>query len=271
MSVNMPTKNAWYFVEERAARDRVLFSLAEVREATGLAGPAARAQLRRMPHVARVTPRGDLFLYIAPEHRAAGAPPFEWWLDACFAHWEEPYYVGLLSAAALLGSSHQAAQTVQVVISTAHPRRDLRVGRLRIELFQRKEVGQVPVFEPSPAHAPLRVSTSGATMIDLVRYARGIGGVGRVREVVGGLAPVTKKASLKEALDHGCGEVSVVQRLGFLLDSIGAGGLASVAETWLRSRRLVPILLAPGGELPASGNATRPWMVIPNVSLETGV
>lgn len=264
------SRSARYFVDERAARGRVLFSLGDVREATGLAGPAARAQLRRMPQVVRVAPRGDLFLYVAPEHRATGAPPFAWWLDACFAHWKQPYYVGLLSAAALLGSSQQAAQTVQVVISTAHPRRDLRIGRLRIEFFQRNDVGQVPVFEPSPAHAPLRVSTPGATMLDLVRYARSIGGIARAREVIAGLALVTKKASLKEALDQGCGEVSVVQRLGFLLESMGAGDLASVAEIWLRSRRLLPVPLSPGGKPPASGLAAQPWRVIPNDSLESG-
>ena len=209
-------------MESSVARGRVLFSLADLCKATGFNVPAARAQLRRMPQVVRVAPRGDLFLYVAPEHRAAGAPPFEWWLDACFSHWEQPYYVGLLSAATLLGSSHQAVQTVQVMISTNCPRRNLLVGRLRIEFLQRKDAGRVPVFEPSPAHAPLRVSTPRATLLDLVRYAKRIGGIGRVREVIGGLVPVTK-TSLKEALDRGCGEISVVQRLGFLLDLIRRG------------------------------------------------
>ena len=253
------------------ARGRVLFSLAELRKATGLSVSAARAQLRRIPQVVRVAPRGDLFLYVAPEHRAAGAPPFEWWLDACFSHWEQPYYVGLLSAAAFLGSSHQAVQTVQVVISTNCPRRNLQIGRLRIEFFQRKDVGSVPVFEPSPAHAPLRVSTPGATMLDLVRYAKRIGGVGRVREMISGLVPVTKKTSLKEALDRDCGEVTVVQRLGFLLDRIGAVELASVAATWLRSKRLASIPLASGCNLSVDREAVRPWMVFQNASLETSV
>lgn len=267
--VNMRNASARSFVEMRASQGRVLFSLVDLCASTGLSGPAARAQLRRLPQVVRVAPRGDLFLYVAPEHRLVGAPPYGWWLDACFAHWKEPYYVGLLSAAALLGASHQAVQVVQVVVSTAHPRRELRIGRLRIKFFQRKDVAEVPVFEPSPAHAPLRVSTAGATMLDVVRYAKRLGGIGRACEVVEELVPVTKKSSLREALAAGFVEASAVQRLGLILDGMGADGLANVAENWLSGRRLAVVLLDPGQGASEAGDAAEPWMVIPNVKLET--
>src|SRR5882757_3932030 len=112
------------FVEERQSRGSVHFTLPQLLEATGLSTKAARNQLARLGYrVVRVSPRKDFFLIVSPEQRPMGGPPVLWWIDAYFKAEGRPYYVGLLSAAAEYGATHQAVQEVQVV--TSRPGRPL--------------------------------------------------------------------------------------------------------------------------------------------------
>lgn len=52
--------------------------------------------------------RGDFFIIVPPEHRAIGALPATWFIDALMRHLGQKYYVGLLAAAALHGGSPSA-------------------------------------------------------------------------------------------------------------------------------------------------------------------
>lgn len=67
--------------------------------------------------VTRLPGRRSSYLIVPPEHRARGAPPVTSWLGAYFRLREQPYYLGLLSAAAMHGSSQQAVQVTQVTYS----------------------------------------------------------------------------------------------------------------------------------------------------------
>jgi len=44
------------------------------------------------------------------EYRVAGAPPASWYIDDFMKAVGTPYYVGVLTAAALHGAAHQAPQ-----------------------------------------------------------------------------------------------------------------------------------------------------------------
>lgn len=240
-----------------------MFSLDAVIEVTGLSRVAARAQIRRAGQVVPFSLRRGIYIIVPPEYRVTGAPPVDWWLDACFSHLGEPYYVGLLSAAGFHGSSHQAVQSVQIMISSAHPRRDLRIGRLHLQFFQKADVEKTPVFEPSPSYAPLKVSTVGATMFDLVKYAPRLGGMGRVGEVINEL-PI-KANSLREALAAGQ-EIPTVQRLGFLLDEMKRPTISDLLAGWLKSRAHPPVLLSLGSPVPENYSADNRWSIINNAT-----
>jgi len=58
---------------------------------------------------------------------------------------EQPYYVGLLSAAATHGAAHQQPMVFQVV--TDRPTRPARAGRVRIEFHMSRQVETAPVVE----------------------------------------------------------------------------------------------------------------------------
>lgn len=222
------------FVESRQERGQVTFTLAELQRATGLSFTAARGQVKRLgKHVARLSPRQDFFLIVRPDQVSMGAPPAFWWLDAYFQSIGQPYYVGLLTAAAEHGSSHQAVQVTQVL--TNSPLRELKVGRIRVQFFVKKTVVKVPTSDLPMAYAPLKISMPEVTALDLMRYAHRIGGVGRAIETIRDLLPKFSKKRLQCAIATEA-EISNLQRLGFILDELKRPDLSGLVRARLPSK-----------------------------------
>jgi hypothetical protein len=226
---------------------------------------AARRQLARLgARVTRVTPRRDFFLIVSPEYRALGAPPVEWWLDAFCRYRQQPYYLGLLSAAEMHGSSHQAAQVIQVI--TDRPMQAIVLGRLRVEFFVKKQVAATPVLEAPNAYAPLLLSTPEATILDLVAYAHRIGGIARAVETIADLRPKITRKGLVRAL-NAQQETPNKQRLGFILQTLGWQDMCGVVAASLTGRRL-PVMLQTHTPVNKGVKVADPqWMVVDNISM----
>jgi len=188
------------FVDAHLASGRVAFSLAELVQRTGLSPIAAKNQLLRLgPQVIRVSPRQQFFLIVAPEHRAIGAPPVLWWLHDYMSWLRQPYYLALQSAASTYGANPQALQVTQVI--TDRPRREVRVGRLRIVFYVKRRIQSASSQPQANAFAPLLISTPETTAFDLVRYAPRVGGIGGVAETLTSLLPLLRPGELRRVLE----------------------------------------------------------------------
>lgn len=255
------------FVENLLAHGLVTFTLAELMRQTELSSVAARNQLLRLgAQVQRVTPRQPFYLIVSPEHRAIGAPPPAWWLDAYFRWLQRPYYLALQSAATEYGSTAQAIQVTQVITNAPH--RDIVLGRLRIQFFVKRDVASTPTRMLTQAQAPLVVSTPEATALDLIGYASRLGGIERAIETIVPMLRHFKRSRLADAL-HAGAETTCAQRLGFILEQAGAVELAHVVEKYLGGRGH-RIALEPGHS--SSTGAILPyserWRVMVNASME---
>jgi hypothetical protein len=82
----------------------------------------------------------------------------------------QPYYVGLLSAAAIHGAAHQQPMVFQVI--TDRPTRPARAGRVRIEFHMSRQVESAPVLEVRTETGSMRVSTPETAAYDLVASPR---------------------------------------------------------------------------------------------------
>ena len=207
---------------------------------TGLSVVAARNQLLRLKHmVIRVSPRQQYFLIIQPEYRSIGAPPVEWWLDDYFKWLSRPYYLALQSAACIFGSSQQAIQETQIISDI--PRREMVVGRIRLRFFMKTGIDNTLTQQLPGAYAPLIVSTPESTVFDLIRYAHDIGGIERAAETIAPLLQLIKPKKLKCVLDAE-NEIPTAQRLGFVLEALGATGITRTIQGWLpKITRMVPL------------------------------
>lgn len=254
-------------LDQREALGQVLFTSNELAEQGELSVLAVRRQLAHLgARVTRLPGRPEAFLLVAPEHRERGAPPVLWWLDAYMQLRRQPYYVGLLSAAELHGSSQQAVQVTQVL--TNKVTRPMLMGRLRVEFHVKKAVELTPTAQPPGMHSPIAVSTPEATAVDLIEYSHSIGGVARAADVIAGMAPVLTVAGLRRALvpypRH-----PAHHRLGYILHTLGLKEslTTEVARHLPKLRRPVPLQT----HLPYTvEDVIEPWLVIDNMGLSKG-
>jgi predicted transcriptional regulator of viral defense system len=127
-----------------------------------------RAAKRLVERGRIAVPRRGFYVIVPLEYRIAGAPPSSWFINQLMLRLGRPYYVGLLSAAALYGAAHQQPQEYQVI--TDRPQRSIHVGRNRIRFLVKKNIGQVLIEEHKTETGTVRASTPEATAIDLLRY-----------------------------------------------------------------------------------------------------
>lgn len=255
------------FVEDLQAKGRYTFTRAEAASTAERSDVALAAALRRLRGRGRIaSPRRGFYVIVPAEYREAGCPPASWFIAELMRFLEQPYYVGLLSAAAIHGAGHQQPMILQVV--TDRPTRPASAGRVRIGFHMSRRVETAPVAEVQTETGSMRVSIPETTAYDLVRFTRSAGHLSNVATVLSEIAEKLDPAVLaKLAASYAVPEG---QRLGYLLELIGKGDLTVPLARWLKTQRYRPVLLAPGL---ARGEARQDlqWRVIPNESVEVDV
>jgi predicted transcriptional regulator of viral defense system len=254
------------WVENLQSQGRYTFTREEAQSRTGRSFVAVQSALRRLGQQSRIAvPRRGFYVIVPVEHRVAGAPPASWFIDDLMHHIGQPYYVGLLSAAAIHGAAHQQPMVFQVVTSV--PTRRMHTGRVAIQFVMCRNVTQMPVSERQTETGTMRVATPETAAFDLVRYPASAGYLGNVATV---LAELSERID-SEALAAVAPMVRLpdVQRLGYVLDAVRGGGVTGPLWEWLRTRRPRAIPLRPGR--PARGRLDARWHVLPNEDLEVDV
>lgn len=250
-------------LDDLQGRGRLVTNLPELAAVSGLTALAVRRQLEHLvDKVSRLPSRPSCFLIIPPEHRLRGAPPIANWLgDYCRLR-QQPYYVGLLSAAAMHGSAQQAVQITQVM--TTVPTRSLTLGHVHIEFHVKQRLADTPLSQIKGLAAPLAVSSPEATALDLISFQQSVGGVARATEVIAGLLPAMTAEGWRRAIPFE--NTAVKQRMGYVLEVIGAQKYAKIIEASLPEKlRQVPLQSA--APSPGTGGQM-PWLVEDNINLK---
>lgn len=254
------------WVERLQSRGRYTFTRLEAESDTGRSFVAAQSALRRLKEQGRIaSPRRGFYVVVPPEYRAAGAPPASWFIDDLMRYVRQPYYVGLLSAAALHGAAHQQPMVFQVV--TSRPTREMRAGKVTIRFSMSNRVEQLPVTQLETETGTMRVASPETTAFDLVRFSAGAGHLSNAATVLHELAERLDAQAL--AAIAPLVRLPDVQRLGFLLDAVGHGELTALLAAWLEGKRPRAVSLHPKD--PADRAPDPRWHVVPNVELEADI
>lgn len=160
--------------------------------------------------------RGDFFIIVPPEHRPIGALPAVWFIDALMRHLKQPYYIGLLSAAALHGAAHQQPMTFQVI--TNKPTRDITVGQILIAFNYKNTISSHFYQSKKAVSGMVQISTPEMTAFDLVKYMNDAGQVNNVATVLSELVEQLDAKKIAELVKNDDVEIATAQRLGYLLD-----------------------------------------------------
>ncbi len=251
------------FVDDLAASGRYHFTTSEAGTALGVSTIAARAALRRLAATEAIaSPHRGFYVIVPPEYRRLGCLPPEQFIPQLMAFLRQEYYAGLLSAAQLHGAAHQRPQVFQVMLK--RNRAPLSCGKVRVEFIARKAIARVPALQVNTPRGPLRLSSVEATALDLVGYAERAGGLDTVATVLAELAGRLDPTKLAEAAR--LAPVPWAQRLGYLLDMVGAGDKTGPLAEWVHGKAREYVTLAPG--TPGGKERSKRWRLLVNASVE---
>lgn len=253
------------YVENRLAKGELTFTKELALKELKLTEAAfLQSALRLIKKQILVKPFSGFYVIVTPEHRSSGGPPPIWYIDSLMKFLEQPYYVGLLSAAAFHGATHQSVMELQVV--TTKPLKLLRVGKSRIRFIVNKYTKKIPTTQVKTPQGPVPISTAGATAIDLVRFQKKSGGFSHIATVFVEMGKKIETGDLVRVAEI-YQDAPLVQRVGYLLEKFVGGVRLTTLHGWLKFQRCSYKHL--------SGKRTGPvletndkWMIVCDVAVE---
>jgi len=206
------------WIHSREIRGKSTFSIADVKDA--FAERPARSintELSRQVSRGRVQSVYRGFYVIVPvQYQLKGVVPPVYYIDGLMDYVGKPYYVGLLSAAAMHGATHQRAMKTQVM--TVLPRIKASGKNSLLDWNYRQEIPEAFVMKKNAEIGTLRYSGPELTAVDLVQFASHVGGYQRVATVLAELMDSVDMGKVDELLPFTT--VATVQRLGYLLECV---------------------------------------------------
>ena len=251
-------------VTDLAARGRYHFTSSELRSALGTSEAAARQALSRLAAKREIaSPARGFYVIVPPEYRRLGCLPADQFIPMLMEHRSTRYYAGLLSAAQYHGAAHHRPQEFQVVVEKNRPA--IVCGAIRVAFFARRNLTVVPVESLSNPRGAVVVSTVEATAVDLVGYMDRAGGLNRVAGLLSELSEDMDPERLVEASQSS--SVLWAQRLGYLLEHVGAGERAKLLKEHVRQRARSYTRLLPGADA-AGVPRSKDWRLLVNASVD---
>lgn len=254
------------FLVELQSQGRYAFTFDELRSRFDLSEETLLQGLYRYKAkklVAQI--RKGFYAIIPPEYSNQGMLPPYLFIDDLMKSLNKPYYVALLSAAALHGAAHQQPMEYFVIAQTPAPR-NINHKKLKISFFSKNNWEQDDIVQKTTNVGYINVSTPELTALDLLAYPEKIG-LNRATTVLQELAPTMKISALSRTAKR-CSSTPVIQRLGYILDKVLAEQkLAEALLKVLNSKTVNPVLLSPQKE--KKGVTDDTWKVIKNMELES--
>ena len=205
------------------------------------------------------------FYVIVPvQYRLKRVVPPPYYINELMAYLKKPYYVGLLSAAAVYGAAHQRAMETQVVTVAPRP----RTSRNKLISWNYRQ--QIPpnlLVTRNAEMGIIKYSNPELTAIDLVQFATNIGGYGRAATVLTELMEVVDINKIIDVVPYTT--TPALQRMGYLLESVlfeqeKADTLYNMLHESKTAFKSVPLSTGQPA-IPAERNR---WRVNPNINIE---
>ncbi len=254
-----------YFSSIRS-KGRYTFTYDELEEQFGLSNRAIIQSLSRLKKKGEIVQvRKGFYAILPPEYSQQGMLPPYLFIDDLMKSLNKPYYVGLLSAAALYGAAHQQPMEYFVIAQTPAPR-SINNKKLKISFFSKNNWEQDDIVQKTTDAGYLNVSSPELTALDLLAYVDKIG-LNRTTTILQELAQVMKASTLAKTTMR-YPSTPVIQRLGYILDKVlGEEKLSEALQKVLSNRTIVPVLLSVQNK--KKGETDERWKVIINMEIES--
>lgn len=208
------------------------------------------------------------YLIITPQYSAKGILPPTLFLDAFMKELKRPYYMGLLSAAAYHGASHQQAQEFFVVTGFPVMRPLLKKG-LKINFISVSHIPSFLIEIRKTETGYMNISNAVLTAVDLIHYSKRVGGLNRVATLLEELAENIKPSDFDSNLIQHL-PITAMQRLGYILENVIEQTILSDALFLaLENHEVILFRIPLKSTAPTTGfKANNRWKVIVNTVIE---
>jgi predicted transcriptional regulator of viral defense system len=254
------------FIDQLQSHGKYSFSIREVLDKTKQPARAVRRALERLQKKGRIVLVSRGYFAIIPlEYKESGVLPAEWFIHQLMDFLRLPYYVGLLSAAALHGAAHQRPQEFQVIIGKQL--RPIQAKGLRIHFFVKKHLDMsLGIDRVKTETGYIMVSSPELTSLDVLKYPNAAGGLNNISTII---VELGERINADELLKIARKEKSLVfiQRLGYLLDHLGLESKAKALAQWLSGKKARPVLLDPAQNKKKS-LFNKKWKLFENQTIE---
>ncbi len=259
------------FIDERRANGKYNFTTKGLHSRLGVSENALKKTLQRLKNQKSVVMvRRGFYVIVPPEYRIKGIIPTNLYINDLMKFLNRDYYVGLLNASAYHGAAHQQPQSYSV-ITEGIALRPIKNNKVKINFYIKKEWNTKNIEKKKVDTGYINISSPELTALDLVSYYNEVGGFNRVATVIEELKEVIQPEKLLETAKK-YGEVSVVQRLGYIIDCVLDDSLLSDnLYTYLKSVGFYPILLRPQKKRPENMITGNKWKVVPNIEIEADI
>ncbi|MCK6639434.1 MAG: type IV toxin-antitoxin system AbiEi family antitoxin [Bacteroidia bacterium] len=263
-------RNIEPWLNEQLASGRYGYSLEEIKKAFPESSDIAIkfALIRQAQKGKILSVHKGYYIIIPPEYATKGILPPALFLDGLMKSLKRPYYVALLSAAALHGAAHQQPQEYFVITVLPVMRSTFKKG-MKINYISTQNVPASLIEKIKTESGYINVSKPVLTLVDLVRFEKHIGGINRAANVINELSRMVRTDDINDDLpDHA--HVTTLQRLGYILEfACQRNDIADAlhAELVKRNSRLVRIPLKAGRQIQGIYPKNR-WNVIENIAID---
>lgn len=252
------------YIEHLRSAGRWSFTMGELFENLSNNEKALKQSLFRLKTKGKIAVvRSGFYVIIPPEFSKYKIIPTDLYIDDLMNALQKKYYVGLFTAAAMHGASHQAGMEYYVI--TEPPAiRHIKNKNVSINFFVKKQwPEQVTVIRKTDA-GYIHVSSPELTAIDLLDYNNF--SINKTATVLEELSDQMKAGKLKEVIHFS--KTSAIQRLGYILDKVMPHNkFAGVLHNELKKRNVFPTPLLKG--FPFKGHTDPQWKIIENARVES--
>ena len=211
-----------------------------------------------------VSVRKGFYIILPPEYAGKGTLPVTYFIDDLMQWLDRRYYIGLYSAAAILGAGHQ--QPMEAYICIHKPAlRTIRNNKLIINFMVKSKWDSRDIREVKTDMGYIPVSSPELTALDLLYYQHK-GGVSRSLPILEDLYENMEADTLRETVDR-YPFTSAVQRLGYLFDrEFQLNEIVAPLERFIEQTQ--PNYTRLSTNHTKQGKYDPIWKIIKNISLE---
>lgn len=220
MTLTKTNGNIGDWIDDLLMKGKNAFSLQQIREVFPNHSEAAlKRTLSRLSTKNKiVSVHKGYYVIVSYEYAAKGIVPPLLYIDGLMKFLNRPYYVSLLSAASLYGAAHQAPQVFMVNTTFPALRPSAKKG-IKIKFVPVKEIPIHLLEQKKTESGYVQVSSPELTAVDLINYAKHIGGLSRAATILNELAEEIRFEKINEDLAR-FAETATLQRLGYIADQI---------------------------------------------------